>query len=43
MDPLVIVFALEHGLSPEDAEAVGNIVDETGVSLEEAWNAWKTD
>ena len=43
MDPLVVLFALEHGLSPEDAEAVGNIVDETGVTPEEAWNVWKSE
>ena len=33
-------FAQTHGLTPEQAEAIQNIVDETGMSLEDAMELW---
>ena len=40
MDPEIFIQAKENGLSPEDAEAIANIVDETGLSFQEAMKVW---
>jgi hypothetical protein len=40
MPPELIKFSREHKLTFEQAEAIQNIVDETGLSLEEAKEVW---
>lgn len=41
MDPEVIKKAQEMGMTPEQAEALQEIVDATGLSVEEAFDMWK--
>jgi hypothetical protein len=40
MPPELIAFAQENNLTFEQAEAIQNIVDETGMTLSEAKEIW---